>query len=36
MTAPTPQRLSATELIDLVLDEGSWRTWDVTPVRGGR
>jgi acetyl-CoA carboxylase carboxyl transferase subunit beta len=29
-----PSRLSATELIDLVLDEGSWRSWDVTPVRG--
>ena len=29
-----PARLSATELIDLVLDEGSWTSWDVTPVRG--
>jgi acetyl-CoA carboxylase carboxyl transferase subunit beta len=25
---PRPARLSATELIDLVLDEGSWRSWD--------
>ena len=27
-------RLSATELIDLVLDEGSWSSWDTPPVRG--
>jgi len=27
-------RLSAIELIDLVLDEGSWECWDVPPVRG--
>lgn len=27
-------RLSATELIDLVLDEGSWVSWDAPPVRG--
>ena len=27
-------RLSATELIDLVLDEGSWTCWDTPPVRG--
>ncbi|HEX5771619.1 MAG TPA: carboxyl transferase domain-containing protein, partial [Nocardioidaceae bacterium] len=27
-------RLSATELIDLVLDEGSWTSWDTPPVRG--
>jgi acetyl-CoA carboxylase beta subunit/acetyl-CoA carboxylase alpha subunit len=32
--APTPARLSAAELIDLVLDEDSWRSWDVAPVRG--
>jgi acetyl-CoA carboxylase carboxyl transferase beta subunit len=29
-----PHRLSATELIDLVLDEGSWISWDTAPVRG--
>jgi acyl-CoA carboxylase subunit beta len=28
-----PPRLSATELIDLVLDEGSWISWDTTPVQ---
>ena len=28
------KRLSATELIDLVLDEGSWSSWDTPPVRG--
>src|SRR5689334_3414350 len=28
-------RLSAAELIDLVLDEGSWRSWDVAPDRTG-
>ena len=27
-------RLSATELIDLVLDGGSWTSWDTPPVRG--
>jgi acetyl-CoA carboxylase carboxyl transferase beta subunit len=27
-------RLSATELIDVVLDDGSWTSWDTTPVRG--
>ena len=27
-------RLSATDLIDLVLDEGSFRSWDTPPVRG--
>ena len=27
-------RLSATELIDLVLDEGSFTSWDVPPLRG--
>ena len=34
VTDPTPHRLSAAELIDLVLDEGSWTSWDVPPVRG--
>ena len=29
-----PHRLSAAELIALVLDEGSWTSWDVPPVRG--
>jgi acetyl-CoA carboxylase carboxyl transferase subunit beta len=27
-------RLSATELIELVLDDGSWVSWDKPPVRG--
>ncbi|HET6627606.1 MAG TPA: carboxyl transferase domain-containing protein [Nocardioidaceae bacterium] len=27
-------RLSSTELIDLVLDDGSWVSWDTPPVRG--
>src|SRR5687768_16653910 len=27
-------RLSAHDLIDLVLDEGSWQSWDVAPERG--
>ena len=27
-------RLNAAELIALVLDAGSWRSWDVAPVRG--
>ncbi len=27
-------RLSATQLIDLVLDEGSWTSWDTPPTRG--
>jgi acetyl-CoA carboxylase carboxyl transferase subunit beta len=31
---PNPQRLSATELIDMVLDEGSWSSWDTPPQRG--
>ena len=31
---PRPARLSATELIDLVLDEGSWSSWDTPPERG--
>ena len=36
MNAPShrPRRLSAHELIDLVLDDGSWSSWDITPVRG--
>ena len=34
-TAPRPARLSAAELIDLVLDEGSWVSWDVPPDRSG-
>src|SRR6476646_3383503 len=34
-TAPRPTRLSAAELIDLVLDAGSWTSWDVPPVREG-
>lgn len=29
-----PSRLSATELIDLVLDQGSWTSWDTPPCRG--
>ncbi|MGN6783135.1 MAG: carboxyl transferase domain-containing protein [Marmoricola sp.] len=33
MTAP--DRLSARELIDLVLDEGSWVSWDDPPDRDG-
>jgi acetyl-CoA carboxylase beta subunit/acetyl-CoA carboxylase alpha subunit len=31
VSAPTPSRLSAAELIDLVLDEGSWSSWDTPP-----
>jgi acetyl-CoA carboxylase beta subunit len=27
-------RLSAAELVDLVLDEGSWLSWDTPPARG--
>lgn len=30
-----PRRLSARELIDLVLDEGSWSSWDTPPERVG-
>jgi len=30
-----PSRLSAAELIDLVLDAGSWTSWDVALDRGG-
>jgi len=33
--SPTPSRLSAAELIDLVLDEGSWASWVVAPDRTG-
>lgn len=29
-----PRRLNSAELIALVLDEGSWTSWDVPPVRG--
>ena len=29
-----PHRLNSAELIALVLDEGSWTSWDVPPVRG--
>ena len=29
-----PARLSATELIDLVLDDGSWSSWDTPPTYG--
>jgi acetyl-CoA carboxylase beta subunit/acetyl-CoA carboxylase alpha subunit len=29
------RRLSATELIDLVLDDGSWSSWDTPPDRAG-
>ena len=28
-----PHRLNAAELIGLVLDEGSWTSWDTPPVR---
>lgn len=37
MTAPAerPRRLSARELIELVLDEGSWSSWDTPPDRTG-
>lgn len=36
-TPPTerPRRLSAAELIGLVLDEGSWTSWDTPPDRTG-
>ena len=30
-----PSRLSAAELLDLVLDEDSWTSWDVAPDRTG-
>lgn len=32
---PTPTRLSAAELIDLVLDDGSWTSWDTPPDHTG-
>lgn len=37
MTAPDerPRRLSARELIELVLDDGSWSSWDTPPDRTG-
>ncbi|MBZ5737977.1 carboxyl transferase domain-containing protein [Nocardioides mangrovi] len=35
MTEARPARLSAAELIDLVLDEGSWHSWDTPPDRSG-
>ena len=35
MPAPTPSRLSAADLIDLVLDGGSWSSWDTPPDRTG-
>lgn len=31
---PKPRRVSAHELIDLVLDAGSWTSWDTPPARG--
>ena len=34
MAPATPSRLSARELIDLVLDDGSWTSWDAPPDRG--
>ena len=34
MTTARPARLSAAELIDLVLDEGSWSSWDTPPSYG--
>jgi acyl-CoA carboxylase subunit beta len=30
-----PERLNAQQLIDLVLDEGSWSSWDTPPERAG-
>ncbi|HEY0902870.1 MAG TPA: carboxyl transferase domain-containing protein [Marmoricola sp.] len=30
-----PRRLTAAELIDLVLDDGSWSSWDTPPDRSG-
>ncbi len=32
---PRPARLSARQLLDLVLDEGSWSSWDTPPARRG-
>lgn len=34
-TVAQTKRLNATELIDLVLDAGSWRSWDTPPSREG-
>ena len=34
MSDPKPARLSAAELLDLVLDEGSWTSWDTPPSYG--
>ncbi|MDN5894805.1 MAG: acetyl-CoA carboxylase carboxyltransferase subunit alpha/beta [Nocardioides sp.] len=31
----TPKRLTAKQLIDLVLDDGSWQSWDRPPARVG-
>jgi acetyl-CoA carboxylase carboxyl transferase subunit beta len=31
---PKPRRLSAAELLDLVIDAGSWRSWDTPPSYG--
>lgn len=31
---PRPTRLSAAQLVELVLDDGSWTSWDVPVVRG--
>jgi acetyl-CoA carboxylase beta subunit/acetyl-CoA carboxylase alpha subunit len=33
-TAQSPRRLTAAELIGLVLDEGSWTSWDTAPTYG--
>jgi acetyl-CoA carboxylase alpha subunit/acetyl-CoA carboxylase beta subunit len=33
--ADRPSRLSAQDLVDLVLDEGSWTSWDTPPDRTG-
>lgn len=30
----TPRHLSAASFLDLVLDPGTWRSWDTPPVRG--
>lgn len=35
MTAARAARLSARALIDLVLDEESWTSWDVAPSQAG-
>jgi acetyl-CoA carboxylase carboxyl transferase subunit beta len=34
MSDPKPARLSAAALLDLVLDEGSWTSWDTPPSYG--